>query len=554
MHDKLMSVAAACAMLAWGCDDSNSMYHWDAGADAFVPDGTQPCHTYTDTDGDTIPDSIEGEGDADGDGTPNYLDDDSDGDTIPDAQEAGDDDLCTAPANTDWGVDAEGDTEGDDDMDFLDSDSDNDGVSDADENAVWGTDPTRKDTDGDGITDLGEVAAGTDPTDSTSTIDEDDYFVILPYMAPEHEFRELVFGTTLKVADVYFLIDTTGSMDSAIENVATSLASGIVPALRVAIPDVQMGVGHFNDVPSGGYGSSNDQPYWNVVNITDDDTEVQGGLNSLYGSVPWGSGSDTPESNAIALYLTATGNGFTECSSNVPPQTCPAHPDEMSPRVGYPCFRPDALPIIVHVTDAPWHNDHEGANPYDCTPVAYANALAELMAINARHVGVFVNNFGTEGLAAMERMSIDTGSVDASGNPLIENTDSGSVSSGIVSMIETLATATPQDVNAEGRDVVGDPPEEEYDASVFVKDITPISGFPAPPTGYSSQDDTYFYDVVPGTDVRFEIDFYNNTVEPEDHALVFKATIAVLGNDVALLDERLVIIIVPTEGMGDIII
>jgi hypothetical protein len=67
-------------------------------------------------------------------------------------------------------------------------------------------------------------------------------------------------------------------------------------------------------------------------------------------------------------------------------------------------------------------------------------------------------------------------------------------------------------------------------------------------------DETYFYGVVPGTMVTFEIDFYNNTVEPEDTALVFKAHIVVMGNDVTRLDERLVIIIVPTEGMGEVFI
>lgn len=42
-----------------------------------------------DTDGDTIPDVVEGIGDADGDTIPNYLDWDSDGDGIPDQLEAG---------------------------------------------------------------------------------------------------------------------------------------------------------------------------------------------------------------------------------------------------------------------------------------------------------------------------------------------------------------------------------------------------------------------------------------------------------------------------------
>eukprot|EP01043_Picozoa_sp_COSAG02_P106499 COSAG02_NODE_42501_length_384_cov_0.628070_2_plen_39_part_01 len=38
-----------------------------------------------DSDGDGIDDAVEGTGDVDGDGTPNYLDVDSDGDGIPDA-------------------------------------------------------------------------------------------------------------------------------------------------------------------------------------------------------------------------------------------------------------------------------------------------------------------------------------------------------------------------------------------------------------------------------------------------------------------------------------
>ncbi len=75
-----------------------------------------------DTDGDTIPDDIEGTGDADMDGTPNNEDTDSDGDTIPDAEEG------TADPDHD-GI-----------PNYLDRDSDNDGFTDAEERAA-GTDP-----------------------------------------------------------------------------------------------------------------------------------------------------------------------------------------------------------------------------------------------------------------------------------------------------------------------------------------------------------------------------------------------------------------------------
>lgn len=61
-----------------------------------------------DTDGDTIPDVVEGVGDADGDTIPNYLDWDSDADGIPDQLEAGPD-----PNNPQ-------DTDGDGIPDYLD--------------------------------------------------------------------------------------------------------------------------------------------------------------------------------------------------------------------------------------------------------------------------------------------------------------------------------------------------------------------------------------------------------------------------------------------------
>jgi len=89
---------------------------WDIlGATAALP-------MAVDTDGDTIPNDIEGTGDTDMDGTPNNEDTDSDGDTIPDEEEGtADPDHDSIP-------------------NYLDRDSDNDGMTDAEERAA-GTDP-----------------------------------------------------------------------------------------------------------------------------------------------------------------------------------------------------------------------------------------------------------------------------------------------------------------------------------------------------------------------------------------------------------------------------
>jgi hypothetical protein len=550
----LVAVPLAMLLAGSGCG-TDSVSNYDAGEDMpYEVEGVMPCSQYTDADGDTIPDSIEGNGDPDGDTIPNMYDDDSDGDGIPDAVEAGDSDLCTIPANTDVDPSVEG--SGDSRPDFLDPDSDNDGLSDADEVAL-GTDPRRKDSDGDGVTDLGEVAAETDPLDPLSTISPDDFFVILPFLEPE-QHRDLDFGTTLKIADVYFFIDTTGSMDSAIINVASSLTSTIIPSIAARIPDVQVGVGHFNDFPTMPYGDFSDMPYWHDVDITDNISLVQAAIDTYPNSSMWGSGYDTPESNIIAMYLTASGNGLNAGGASIPPRVCPGVADEPGTRVGYPCFRPMALPILVHISDAPWHNGPAPVQyPYDFATYGYTDALAAMNNIGARHVGVFVNNYGTEGLTYMEAACRETGTVDSYGSPLVVVSDTGAVDENVVTMIETLATSTPQDVNAVPEDYRDDPGPGpmDFDATQFIiVPITPKAAYP--PDGYPppTMDNEFFYDVVPGTQVTFDVTFYNGVVPPGESAQVFKAWIVVLGNRVTELDRRLVIIIVPTEGMGDIII
>ncbi|MBX2823184.1 MAG: hypothetical protein KTR33_00555, partial [Gammaproteobacteria bacterium] len=108
-----------------------------------------------DTDGDGIPDLIEGEGDTDGDGTPDFQDPDSDGDGISDQEETAvdsDDDGIPDyidPDSDDDGIDdaleQSGDADGDGIPDYLDVDSDGDGVPDSDEGIT--------DLDGDGVPD-----------------------------------------------------------------------------------------------------------------------------------------------------------------------------------------------------------------------------------------------------------------------------------------------------------------------------------------------------------------------------------------------------------------
>jgi hypothetical protein len=537
------------AALAAGCTvgEEASPGRDGGGADGRTGIFVSGCDATRDADGDGIADAAEGEGDPDADGIPSSRDDDSDGDGIIDAEEH----LGASPCE--W-LDADMDGV----PDFLDTDSDNDGLTDADERGVYFTDPYARDTDGDGVTDLGESAAGTDPRDAASTIPPGDFFVVLPYEG-DHELRTLRFGTEISIADVYFLIDTTGSMEAPIANVRSSL-SRIASELSASIPDLQMGVGNFEDFPfaSGSpfgttfFGGPGDLPYENAQDITAQLADVQRALDGL----TLGDGHDGPESQVEAIWQTATGMGGSWTFApggtyTLPHRNCPAIPDEVGTRRGYPCFRPGSLPIVVLVTDLEWHNGSDDGTrwPYAMispAPHTLPQAADALSAIGGRYVGVVVDGMWRTDHEAMARR---TGSVDEGGAPLVYDAAAGEVSDALITGIETLVGRTPQDVTTQTEDVPPNP--GGVDATGFIVSIRPVEGFGPggiAGTGYDHFDDTTFYGVTPGTLVDFEVDFHNAIVPPPPTAQVYRALIVVIGNRVARLDERRVFIIVPPEG------
>ncbi|MDT0583637.1 Ig-like domain-containing protein [Brumicola blandensis] len=142
-------------------------------------DGT-PDYLDTDSDGDGIPDAEEGADDTDGDGVPDYLDQDSDGDGIPDADEGtADTDGDGTPDRIDSGTDEDfdgipdaiegpGDSDNDGIPDYLDSDSDNDGILDSIEIIVSGLD-----SDNDGIDDTFDVDATGGNDSNGDNVDDD---------------------------------------------------------------------------------------------------------------------------------------------------------------------------------------------------------------------------------------------------------------------------------------------------------------------------------------------------------------------------------------------
>lgn len=539
---------------------SRSPLAHDAGGvldrDAFVPG----CDS-TDADGDGIADLLEGSCPFPS-GTPV----DCDGDGYSNAEEARSRNPCAVFHSDGDGV-----------ADFMDTDSDNDGLSDAEEREL-GTDPTSIDTDRDGVTDLGEVGGtNTDPLDPTSTIDPDDFFVVLPHGDPA-QVRTLEFGTAITRADVVFLIDTSSSTRAVRRQLIETITTEIVPGIRALTADVEFGVAGFGDYPAGPHGAMGDESLAVLASVQAPETDRgrwpiattttmcptgtfadvvappngESDLIEALRGLPCMSGGDDPEAQVAALYGVLTGEApawsrprATECGAGA---------------WGAVCFRPGALPIVVLSTDTVFHNGPGNEEPYtDITSWDYDTLVREVVRTHTRVVGLWGNWTFSPKRRHIEQLVRDSGAVRRDGTPILYTIGSGlgfedavGVGEGVVAAVRDLVTDVPQDVTTRTEDVPPNP--GAIDARTFLRSVVPRDGRngatrgPSPGVTYDHADATTFYAVIPGTALEFDVTFENTDVPPGADAQIYRAAITVIGQGVTILDRRQVFIIVPPAG------
>jgi hypothetical protein len=100
--------------------------------------------------------------------------------------------------------------------------------------------------------------------------------------------------TTAKV-DVFFIVDTTGSMGEQVT--AAKNAISTIISNTSALGDIAYGVGYYEDFPNTSWGGGSDKAWEMLQDITTDTTAVTTGINAL--SLGWG--RDFPESNLHGL-------------------------------------------------------------------------------------------------------------------------------------------------------------------------------------------------------------------------------------------------------------
>jgi hypothetical protein len=539
------------------------------------------CADPTDGDGDLVADSLEvpedKDGDTDDDGSPDKADPDSDADGVPDADEAQNPLLDPGEGGQmrDDACDPVADTDADGAPDLRDRDSDNDGVADLQESAI---DPgglkgcrVLPDCDGDGVIDLVEIAAGSLATDASSVPEDAGLYFVLPYQGGELT-RDFTFATGVARADVYFLVDTTASMQPAIDALKTSLSSTIIPTILNGdlqanppiqpIGDAWIGAGEVRDVPWGAYGQPGDAIYRNRFMIGGKAVPgnvappVKNGANfdpppnvqAILGSLTAAGGGDGPEATTQALWIASTNKPYAATGLGVwtPEQPYPA-PCSDPGMFAVPCFRPGSLPVFVIVTDAAFHNGPMAAHAYDPAVAGgtktYAETISALDAIHARVVGVPVAG-GNPGAARADLSDLakKTGSLyhdpafGGSDKPLVPDADvaSGAVSKEVVRLLGLLAGAGLHDVTTSkasyacpgGVDCTGDgapdpehknpelvPGEGPFDASALITKVATVAS-QASPLPYGSLDEETFFGVRGDVEVTFRVHAKNDALKP----------------------------------------
>jgi hypothetical protein len=389
-------------------------------------DGT-PDLDDPDSDGDSISDIYEQLADPDGDGVPAFRDLDSDGDGRSDACEAGPDHLL---------VDPPVDTDHDGKYDFLDLDSDNDGLPDGEEDANHNcivdegeTDPLDADSDSDGVSDFVEVTLGSDPRDINVTPGSlGKYYFILPYLGPASPEENIVpLRTSLNKGDVAFVVDTTGTMGGTIQTLKLGMQS-VIEELKSTIPDLAVGVAGHDDFPIDGYGTPPlDLPFYLAGPTGRVSTQLEDSLAAV-ATLQTHDGGDDPEGQIAAYYRGLTDRFLEWGSTQLPPSGA------IGDTFGSLNFRKDALPILVGITDAPFHNGRRAhlnpGQPAGDLHDAYSfNGIGnfppptvdELVAVmkdkQARYIGISTAGHGREGTDPYSDMAFLTDSTDSNVSP-----------------------------------------------------------------------------------------------------------------------------------------
>lgn len=253
------------------------------------------------------------------------------------------------------------------------------------------------DVDCDGIPDT------FDPYPSAPPFASDHRTIFMDLAPGESADQGFLVQFFVNTADIYFYLDMTASMEGERDNLIASLTTGnflpdagagidcadrdfdgapdnalknagIAGNIACLIRDARLGAGWFRDIPFEG-------PYANGIRVAPTDYEMFEHRQDITSDVAAVGGAlasfatrgnyNLPEGSMQGLWSLVTGEQvYTGWDRpGIPPRTgCPAG------TWGYACFRDGAVPIVIHIGDAPLQN---GPSPTSAARKDYLTDCAE---------------------------------------------------------------------------------------------------------------------------------------------------------------------------------
>ncbi|MCP4804609.1 MAG: VWA domain-containing protein [Proteobacteria bacterium] len=265
-----------------------------------------------------------------------------------------------------------------------------------------GPPPRSEDTDADGASDLVELSTGTDANDASDNPSERGILALVAPYGTDGDTTRWASELSVQTLDVYLLTDRTASMGGALSQLDSAVSGTLLDDVEAVVPDSQFGLGAFQDFGVHPYGEETDQAFTPLVDLTSDHNELADAVALLE---PDG-GSDVPESQGPALYATATGDALGAWTAA---STCTGD------TFGHPCFRAQAIAVVVLITDATSHNDALGENLYSSGALGFDAPVYTEVVTELRDQAVRVVGLAHKGTGLDELLAVATDAVDASG-------------------------------------------------------------------------------------------------------------------------------------------
>jgi len=338
-----------------------------------------------------------------------------------------------------------------------------------------------------------------------------------PYVAPMSPSSAVMEATTsFPSVDLYFLIDHTGSMAAELEAMRSQLSNIVdtlqctpsgtcavdgdcppgsvcadgscvaLPGSPACAPDIWTGIGQFDECNT----------YLNLVSVQADPAVTAAAVPFIGAGV-----AEAPYQAVAQVADPGYGSNTPGCSPS---------------GIGCPGFRPDALRVLIQITDA----DNQASAACSIINSAIAgNALRTEGIVYAAVVGSDDDSAapGTP-LSMAQLVGSAAGSVDALGQPFVRLAQNAALPGGVLEVVRSVLEDFPGPVTLEVLDEAGD----AVDARVFIDHVeVNVSGAGACTSGLATEDtngDGYddAFVALPGTPVCWTIVpvAQNNLVAP----------------------------------------